>query len=363
MELATRALATELRRAGIPYIRVHTGDPADQLGNRGRWTAHNVRLAIRHLLEATRKTFRRDVAVVYVPIAQEFPALIRDMVFLLSAQVARKRTVVHLHGGAFEGFYASQRGVVRGLLRVTVGRASLGIVLTPRLRSSLECVLPAERVVEVANGIDLEVTSRRRTTQDEVRVLFLSALYRWKGTFVFIEAFARAHALRPHLRGILAGEWPSAEIREEALDLARRLHIEDRLTFTGGVSQVEKRDVLESADIFCFPSQVPEGQPLVILEAMAAGLPVVAPNWPGIADTVVPGETGILVGEPSPDAFAEAIVYLVDHPGECRRLGAAARTRHGRLYTQTAFGQRMAEALEPLLTSQTSTRKTLREAL
>jgi glycosyltransferase involved in cell wall biosynthesis len=350
MEIATRALIAELRRFGIRYARVDTADPSDQLGNRGSWTAHNVLLAFVHIFSVIRKCFRRDIGAVYIPIAQEFPGLVRDIAFLLIARAARLPVIVHLHGGKFGQFYASQTKSIRLLLRLTVGRAAVGIVLTENLRPALECVIPPHRVSVVSNGIEVPSVGRRRTGDDDtVRVLFLSSLYRWKGPFLFIEAFAQAHKSFPSLRATMAGDWPSDEIRHEVLRLARDLKIQTAISFPGSVVGSIKRELFESADVFCFASLVPEGQPLVILEAMAAGLPVVAPAWPGIADTVVDGETGVLVREGSFEALADGIVYLASNADRRLRLGKAARLRYERCFTQDAFGDRMIELIRPFI--------------
>jgi glycosyltransferase involved in cell wall biosynthesis len=348
MEFATRALLEELRRAGIQYERVDTADPDDDLANRGRLSRHNVGLAIKHTAFVVMKLRRRQVASVYLPIAQAFPALIRDLAFIAIALLARRKVIVHLHGGMFDDFYARQRPITRWMIRATVGRATVGIVLTERLRPALECVMPAERVVCVANGVSPLETAVMRGSND-VHILFLSSLHPWKGTHLFIEAFARATEGRDGIVGTVAGTWPSDEVREWTLALADRLEIRDRLAFPGVVDPDEKGRLMSAADVFCFTSLVPEGQPLVILEAMAAGLPVVAFDWPGIADTVLNGETGILLEGRSPDAVAGAVRALVDDPAERTRLGEAGRARYEALYTQEAFGRRMIGVLEPLL--------------
>src|SRR5437763_510970 len=82
MEVATQALLAELQRNSLPYLRVDTADPTDELGNRGRWTIHNVRLAFEHLVDVVRNVARDDIGAVYIPIAQEFPALFRDLAFI-----------------------------------------------------------------------------------------------------------------------------------------------------------------------------------------------------------------------------------------------------------------------------------------
>src|SRR5207244_173848 len=119
--------------------------------------------------------------------------------------------------------------------------------------------------------------------------------------------------------------------------------------FPGAVESEQKRALFRDADIFCFASLVPEGQPLVLLEAMAASLPVIAPAWPGIADTVVDRETGLLIPADSPEALAEKLVELAVDPDERLRLGNAGRRRYEQLFTQRAFGERMIQALRPFL--------------
>lgn len=350
MEMATRALVVEARLREIALVRVDTSDADDELGNRARWTPRNVRVALGHLLGAARATLRRDVGAVYLPIAQEFPALFRDVVFVALGLVARKPVLVHLHGGKFAAFYAGAGRLQRLLLRATIGRSRVGIVLTEGLRPELECVLPPSRVAVVPNGIDLPELAnpaRNERIDGEVRVLFLSSLFLWKGILLFVEAFAAARAELPALRASVAGDWPSERERHAVLALVRELGVEDAVTFVGEVDGEAKTAIFRSSDLFCFTSIVREGQPLVVIEAMAAGLPVVASNWPGIADTVRDGETGYLVRELTPDAFAARILELARDPGRRASLGAAGRERYVREFTQTAFGDRMVDVLEP----------------
>ena len=350
MEVATRALLLELQSASIPYLRIDTADPTDELGNRARWTFHNVALAIRHLVETIGKSAKRDVGAVYLPIAQEFPALFRDLAFVSIAHAFRKPVIVHLHGGALGEYYRSRNIIVRWILRSLLKNVTLGIVLTERLRPALECVVPPDRVAVVANGVDIPSKEVRATPSDgSVKALFLSSVFLTKGPVVFLEALARARDEHPELRGIVAGSWPSADVREQIMALVARLSLEESVELHGMVEGEKKIQLLREADMFCLPAIYPEGQPLVIIEAMAAGLPVVATAWPGIADTVVDGETGLLVEAPRSDLVAEKFAVLAADKDARERMGAAGRRRYEQLYTQQAFGARMIEVLRPFL--------------
>jgi glycosyltransferase involved in cell wall biosynthesis len=352
MELATQALLVELRRASVPVLRVDTADPTDELGNRGRWTVHNIWLALAHLGAVARKSALRDVRAVYLPIAQEFPGLVRDLAFVLVPRLFGKPVIIHLHGGSFCTFFDRQSRFVRFLLRAVLGGAARGIVLTEALKPALACVLPSSRLVVVQNGVDLPNVDpvRAEPARESVTVLFLSSLFPSKGLLVFIEALAQAREREPRLRGVVAGPWPSRDVEKEARALVRRLLPEAVLNFTGPVGGVEKTRALMAADIFCLPSFYPqEGQPLVIIEAMAAGLPVVSTRWKGIPETVVDGETGLLVDHARADLVADKLAVLAADPALRRKLGQNGRARYEALYTQEAFGRRMVDALQPFL--------------
>jgi glycosyltransferase involved in cell wall biosynthesis len=348
MEVATRAMIEELRAAGVPLLRVDTADPDDELGNRARWTWHNVSLGLRHLAEAARLSFRRDVGAVYLPITQEFPGFYRDAAFILIARVARKPVIVHLHGGAFAGFVERETGWKKTLILETVGKAAKGIVLSEALRFALECVLPRERVVAVLNGVDLPQATVKRVDDGTVVVFFLSTLFVNKGILHFLEAFAQAHAERPELRASVAGHWPDAETQAKAEALIERLGIAHLVTFHGTVEGVRKSELFGLADLFCFPSIQTEGQPLVIIEAMAAGLPVVTSDGPGMDELVVEGETGLRVPVDR-DALASALARLGGDPAARAAMGAAGRQRYEQVFTKRAFGRRMLQVVGPLV--------------
>lgn len=356
MEIATKALLDELDAAGVAYVRVNTADPHDSLSGRGTWSLHNALEALVHIAAAMRICITsRDVRAVYIPVSQELPGLLRDLAFFVVAIASRKPFAVHLHGGNFCEYLSARNSPFQRIVKALMGRAALGIVLTERLRPALSCAIDDRRIIVVPNGVDLPTTPRRPRGQsdtDEVRLLFLSSLLPSKGSFVFLEAFALVRQSRENVVATVAGTWPSSEVRDETLKHAVELGISDHVRFEGAVFGTAKTDVFLTADIFCLPSFYPlEGQPLVVLEAMAAELPVVATAWRGIADTVVDGVTGFLVPSPDPTMISERIVTLVDDPELRGRMGSKSRARYEAEFTQRAFGARMLEAFKPWTSS------------
>jgi len=133
----------------------------------------------------------------------------------------------------------------------------------------------------------------------------------------------RAAALVPEADFVIAGE---GQLRGE---LERAAGPNVRLL--GPRSDIP--DVLASLDVFAFPSLY-EGLCLAVLEAQAAGVPVVATAVGGIKETVVQGETGLLVPTRDPEALASAIRRLLEHPDEAARLAAEARGRALERYSE-----------------------------
>jgi histidinol-phosphate phosphatase family protein len=102
------------------------------------------------------------------------------------------------------------------------------------------------------------------------------------------------------------------------------LGLDQRVTFTGALGQDQLRGRWEQADVFCLPS-FDEGVPVVLMEAMACGIPVVTTRIAGIPELVDDGVNGVLVPPGRADLLAAALEALLNDPETCRRLGAAGR--------------------------------------
>jgi glycosyltransferase involved in cell wall biosynthesis len=112
--------------------------------------------------------------------------------------------------------------------------------------------------------------------------------------------------------------------REDLERIARDLGLSERVRFLGAVGQDDIRHHFAHADLFCL-SSFAEGLPVVLMEAMAMGKPVVAPRIMGISEIVADGESGLLVPPARADLLADAIERLASEPQLRRRLGDRGR--------------------------------------
>jgi glycosyltransferase involved in cell wall biosynthesis len=142
-----------------------------------------------------------------------------------------------------------------------------------------------------------------------------------KGVANFLQAATRVSRIFPEAGFLVVGDGP---LREELLSLAERLGISKRVRFLG--YRTDSRALMGLMDVLVVPS-LTEGSPLIVLEAMAAGIPVVASAVGGIPDQLRHGEEGILVPPDDPDALGEALGALLRDPAYARRLGETGRLR------------------------------------
>ena len=148
-----------------------------------------------------------------------------------------------------------------------------------------------------------------------------------KANYLTLMAFRQVAEQVPEARLVMAGE---GELRECCRTLAAVWGLADRVDFPGAVPHAENRTLFAQACCFVQHSVIPsygdaEGTPVAILEAQAAGLPVIATRHAGIAEAVVHGATGFLIDERDVQAMAKHMLELVSDPARCRALGANAR--------------------------------------
>ncbi|HSB38404.1 MAG TPA: glycosyltransferase family 4 protein [Gaiellaceae bacterium] len=184
------------------------------------------------------------------------------------------------------------------------------------------------RTVVIHNAVDVRSFGSRAEANGPVRVVSVGRFAYPKDFSTLLEALER---IGSDCRAALVGEGPG--LQEVTSGIVAR-GLSGRVELLGARGDVA--GVLAASDIFVLSSRS-EGLPVSILEAMAAGLPVVATDVGGVTEAVVDGETGLVVPPADPEALAAALERLVVDGGLRRRLGAAGRARALRLFDVQRF--------------------------
>lgn len=348
MTTATGFVLNALRKASIQAVHVDTGERRS-LKNVARLDLRNVVEAIRVWRDAMWLIMTRNPRVLYLPVSQNELGFGRDALILLVARLLGIPRVVHLHGGYFDQFFRSTNRLVRFVISASLGGDVRAAVLCPALRRCFAGLVPDHRVHVVPNGIDISIyeTARPRISDGFIRVLYLSTLLAEKGVLDVLRAAAIAVPNEPRLRFAFAGEWYSERDQAEAAEIIRISGIDQHVEWRGVVAGQRKVDELARADIFVLPTRYPfEGQPYSLMEAMAAGLPIVSTQRACLHDMVQDDRTGIVVPEGSSEAIGHALLHLARNPSERLRYGEGAKALVRASYTLSRWEQQIVELLE-----------------
>jgi glycosyltransferase involved in cell wall biosynthesis len=342
MSVATELVLKALRDE---FCVIHL-DTADRRGlsNIGRIDVWNLLLAAYHGLKYLWLLLWKRPKVVYVPIAQDRLAFLRDSLFLIPARLLGKKVIVHLHGGHFARFYSSSSAALQALIRYCLRNSSRAIVLGTSLAGMFDGVLPRDRVLAVPNGIPDYFGGRQRDDHYARRptILHLSTLMKEKGVFDVLSALSAITKLVPDVRAVFAGEWYRPEEQQAAQKMVRDLQLESRVEFLGPVAPPRKYEVVRGADIFVMPTYYRnEGHPFVILEAMSAGLPVVSTNAGCISETVIHGVNGFIVKAGDHQELADRVSEILTDQSLRHSMSEASRRIFLERYTLDRFSAQM----------------------
>lgn len=217
--------------------------------------------------------------------------------------------------GTFHAFARSNVGYYYGkpLLKRYVRRLHARIAVSAPARDFVERYFPGEYRV-VPNGIDLKrfdhPTPLPEFTDGMFNILFVGRLEYRKGLGYLLRAYEQLKPLYPNLRLIIVGDGP---LRRWYTNFLARKQLQD-VVLAGYVPEDEKARYYASCDIFCSPATGDESFGIVLLEAMAAGRPIVATNIDGFRGVVTHGREALLVDRKSKRQLAYALETLINGP-------------------------------------------------
>jgi phosphatidyl-myo-inositol alpha-mannosyltransferase len=356
LALTRRGHQVTVITGGLPAGPMEPGPPVVRLGRsvpiRYNGSLSRVTLGL-GLERGVRNTLRRerfDLLHVHNPLMPLLP--------YLALRHAPCPVVATLHSGYPRDRWAELfRGPLRGLL----DRASLLLPVSDSARRAAESFFPGEYRV-IPNGVDLEFFAVARPgAEDRLaahrpplipedfpvarldgedhgrrprRILFVGAAVPRKGLAVMLEAYGLLRHRRDGLELWVAGDGPLlARIRRSIPDSLR-----GEIRFLGSCDRRALRACYSLADLFCAPSLGRESFGMVLLEAMAAGVPVIASDIDGYAQVVEPGVDGLLVSPGDSTALAGAVDFLLGDPALQARLVRAGRRKAANLRWERVAG-------------------------
>jgi glycosyltransferase involved in cell wall biosynthesis len=308
--------------------------------------------AVRDLSRLVRALVRFRPRVVLVH-ASSSPSFVRDWLLMSTARLAGAKVVCHYHGTVHTRFPSCETPTGRTIGRLLMRAANRVIVLGPTYQRQMGAAW-RRRLEWSPNTCEVEVYGAPAPhaapwlAGDERAVLFVGRLSAPKGIYDLLAAAPLVVERHPDARFVLAGV-AETDAMEPVLraEVAKR-GVGENVTFLGHVEGPDKTLAYGTSRLIVVPSWT-EAFPLVIPEAMAAGLPIVATAVGAIPDFVVDGEDGFLVAPRDPRALADRISRLLEDEQLRRRISERVRERAPREFAIEVGAERVATVIRSAL--------------
>lgn len=320
----------------IKWFNVNTHRDFSTLGKgnfRNIWP--NIILYFRFL--QTLRSF--NPALVLIPISQSTPGFLKDSIFV---RLARRngKTLIILHGSNIKNWLNNSPRWVTWYFNNSLKNTCGVIVLGKNLRYLFSDLYSDAKIFVVPNGLKVENLPAKENKRSEVVIRYIGSLTKSKGTIELIEAAKILKESNTEFVMILNGIWRDKEFKDKCM----RIIEENTLPvhYCGEVTADEKNKAYSDSDIFVFTPNSPEGHPMIIVEAMASGLPIISTNQGAITESVLDGINGFIVKPDSPAEIAEKVRFLINNPEVRISMGVESR----RLYLENFTEEKMVDRLK-----------------
>lgn len=273
---------------------------------------------------------------------------------LMVAAIAARRTATPL---VYHAHSPTSRDSTRRLFnwlndrveRFCIRQASRIIAVAPAMSRHLESTgVGSDRIDCVLNGTPVQQGAAPRTAPSGPWTIGMVALFRpRKGAEVLLHAIAALRQVGRDVRLRAVGPFETPAYEESLIALVNRLGIADAVHWTGFTERVDRE--LNQIDVLALPSLFGEGLPMVVLEAMASGLPVVATPCEGVVEAVDEGKTGLLVEPADAGALAAALERIVSGGLAYSALSGQAIARHSERFSDVVMARNVAEVYRRVL--------------
>lgn len=313
----------------------------------GEVSHFTIKKPLRHLiifLKILIKLLFHKYDACYIALTCYGKGFLKDAPFALLCKTFRKKLIIHQHNKGMSS--CIERYPYKYLIPLVYKNSSV-ILLSWRLFTDIESVVSRDQVCICPNGVPWASFPVKKNRNGIPHILFLSNLLKSKGVIELLDACAVMKS-----RGVLficdvVGK-ETAEILREVLESEIKARCLEESVIYHGAKYGEDKDVfLSLSNVFVLPS-LDECFPLVLLEAMQHGIPVVATEEGGIPDIVEDGKTGFIVPKHDVSALADKVEYLINNPDLSYSMGQTGFKKYREEFQLEMWENRLCNILKSL---------------
>ncbi|EJQ24128.1 glycosyltransferase family 4 protein [Bacillus cereus] len=274
--------------------------------------------------------FNRQVKIMHIHTASR-GSFFRKKIFVKLGKTFKKKVVLHIHGAEFMVFYQESSKDIRNQIREVLNQVDVIITLSQKWKEDIESITNNRNVKVIYNAIDSQKFNL--SNLDNQNILFMGRVGTRKGIYDLVDIMPQVVSKFPHVKLHIAGDGDLPALKRKIKDL----NINNSICIHGWINHNQKIELLERSSIFALPSYN-EGLPVSILEAMAAGLPVISTNIGGIPEQIDHKASGFIIKPGDTESLLNHIKFLLENEDARKQLGEAAKYKVDKSFSLNVIG-------------------------
>lgn len=346
-------LASPSLQQDFEMLHLDTTRPEDSIEAVATLAVGNFWLFFKQWLQLVGILIRQRPKVMHQPITDRI-SFYKEGIFMLTARLFGVRVVGHLHGNAFKQLSENKRKPVRQSVRFIMGLPKVVIALSNGWRDYLlKQVSPKLKIEVVQNTVDADFAALaenpvEKSNDAACNVLFMGSLGTRKGVPEILKALPIVRQQNAQVEFVVGGGLELGA-EQELIDCAKNEALAvGGVNFPGIVTGQAKLDLFKKADVFLLPSHN-ENFPISVLEAMAAGLPLVVTPVGALPEVLQEGTHCFFVPMGDVQAIAEAVLKLAQDKSLRKKMGAANLALYRERFAPDAMMNKMKAIYSQLL--------------
>ena len=323
------------------YINLSTSKSLDEIGKN---PVIKIRRYFNILIKVFYNLIKHNPEKVYITIAAKGIGFYKDFPIALLVKLFGKKLFLHYHP---KGVSERQNLFFDNILYKILFNKSKVILLSKSLYADVKKYVSPRDVFYCANGIPISksLLKKNQNKNKTPQLLFLSNLIESKGVFILLHALS----LLKDQRILFYCNFIGAEgdiCRDQFNAKLKDLNLHKHVSYLGKKYNDEKDKIFQNSDIFVFPTFYHnETLPLVVLEAMMWGIPIISTSEGAIGDMIINDETGFIVEKKNVEELANKIKFLIENPIISKQMGERGNVNFYKYYTVEVFERNLLKIL------------------